>query len=134
MQAAVLAVVDLAGAFVDLQGDAQRALLQEVVEKGAQHREQAVADSFVHGRAASRAHAQVGVEKTVVTLAIGHRAVRCGIGQNTGAAGGEHGFAAFVTLLQHAVGQGPAQAGHIRLLFKVGGVEQYQVRHGGYPA
>ncbi|MDT4844384.1 hypothetical protein FQZ97_783400 [compost metagenome] len=129
----MLGVEDLAGAFVDLQRDADGALLQQVVEMTAQHGQQAVTDLLVHGRAAPGSHAQVGVEEAVLTLAIRYRRMGGRIGEDARAAGGEYLAASFVALLQHAVGQGAAQAADVRLAFEIRGVEQDQMGHGAAP-
>src|SRR5450830_1303938 len=59
MQVAVLAVVDLARAFVDLQRDADVAPGEEGLEMRAHLGQQVVAGLFLHGLGAPRGHADM---------------------------------------------------------------------------
>src|SRR5260370_16623907 len=68
MKGAVLAVVDLARAFIDLHGQAQVALREQRLQMAARAGQQGVACLLLHGGRAAPAHAQVDVDEALAPI------------------------------------------------------------------
>jgi hypothetical protein len=146
VQGTVLGVEDF-DAFVDLHGDADGALRELFGEALLHAGVQRLAHALVHDGAATLGHAQAHVDEGVVTAqarrdagraAVGHGAVRGGVGEHARAAGGEDLFVLLVAHGEHGVGQRAAQAAHVDPAFRgrlveVGGVEDDEVGHEGLP-
>lgn len=129
MKTAVLGVVHLSRTFINLQRDSDRAFGKQGVHSRLEHVKQGVSHHLVDSSTAPQPHAQIGIEKAIVSLAISDRRMRRSIGKHARATKREDLFSVLVAHAAHRVCQGPAQASNIDIAFDVGRIQQDKMGH-----